>query len=93
MTVCEAMGKCLSVRTSVGVLSFPLPIPEAAKCAGRAGRQGACPAGFPHASSGAAGSKGLYALSGRWGLARVENARPPAQGPPFCRRELEEVRA
>lgn len=61
----------------------PTP-PGAAKCRGRAGRQGACPAGFPHASSGAVGSKGLYALSGGWGLARVENGMPQASGQAFC---------
>lgn len=63
--------------------AFESPLLSAAKCRGRAGRQGASPAGFPHASSGAVGSKGLYALSGGWGLARVEK-RDASGGPAFC---------
>lgn len=67
--------------------------PGAAKCRGRARRPEARRAGFPHASSGAGGSKGLYALSGGWGLARVENGMPQARGPAFCHWEPAEVRA
>lgn len=86
---CFCRSACVSVHPCVRV---PAPL-GAAKCRGRAGRQGACPAGFPHASSGAGGSKGLYALSGGWGLARVENGMSRARGPAFCHWEPAEVRA
>lgn len=77
---CVCRSACVRVHACVRV---PTPL-AAAKCRGRAGRQGACPAGFPQASSGAGGSKGLYARSGGWGLAPVENAIPQARVPAFC---------
>lgn len=76
----RACGVCMCYRASVRV---PTP-PRVAKCRGRAGRQGAWPIGFPHASSGAVWPKALYALSGGWGLARVENWMPQGSGLAFC---------